>query len=186
MAARRTRRGRPRRRHGGHGHGAGGAHFLLKQGSVGADRIFGTPLHDKVCGGAGNDMISLSGGPDVGYGGAVRARRAPDRDEGRVVAHAARPAAPRRRPGRRAEVRPGVNDNDRLIGGKGDDALFGGAGNDRLVGGSGADYLSGGSGHDRLVGGPGRNRIEAAAEATRSTPRTACASWSTAASVATS
>ena len=59
---------RPRRRR---------AHFLLKQGGVGADRLFGTPLHDKFCGGGGNDMISLGGGPDVGYGGACGALEPP-------------------------------------------------------------------------------------------------------------
>jgi Tol biopolymer transport system component len=144
-----------------HGHGAGGAHFTLRLGGVGADRLFGTPLHDKLCGGGGNDVISLSGGPDVGYGGACGALEPPTvtksgwwRTVPGVWRHAGdKDAAPK--------TGPGVNDNDRLIGGKGDDALFGGPGSDRLVGGSGADYLSGGSGHDRLVGGPGRNRIEA-------------------------
>jgi RTX calcium-binding nonapeptide repeat (4 copies) len=143
-----------------HGHGAGGAHFLLKQGGVTADRLFGTPLHDKFCGGGGNDVISLSGGPDVGYGGACGPLEPPTvtksgwwRTQSALWRHAGDvDAAPK--------SGPGVNDNDRLTGGKGDDALFGGPGADRIVGGSGADYLSGGSGHDRLVGGPGRNRIE--------------------------
>jgi Tol biopolymer transport system component len=145
----------------GHGHGAGGAHFLLRVGGVAADRLFGTPLHDKFCGGGGNDIISLGGGPDVGYGGACGPVEPPTvtkagwwRTLPALWRHAGdQDAAPK--------TGPGVNDNDRLIGGKGDDALFGGPGADRLVGGSGADYLSGGSGHDRLVGGPGRNRIEA-------------------------
>jgi Tol biopolymer transport system component len=144
-----------------HGHGAGGAHFLLKQGGAAADRLFGTPLHDKFCGGGGNDVISLNGGPDVGYGGNCGPVEPPTVTKSgwwRTLPtrwrHAGDPdAAPK--------SGPGVNDNDRLTGGKGDDALFGGPGSDRLVGGSGADYLSGGSGHDRLVGGPGRNRIEA-------------------------
>jgi Ca2+-binding RTX toxin-like protein len=122
--------------------------------------MFGTPLHDKLCGGGGNDTISLSGGPDVGYGGACGAVEPPTvtksgwwRTLPALWRHAGdADAAPK--------AGPGVNDNDRLSGGKGDDALFGGPGADRVVGGSGADYLSGGSGHDRLVGGPGRNRIE--------------------------
>ena len=144
-----------------HGHGAGGAHFLLKQGGAAADRLFGTPLHDKFCGGGGNDVISLNGGPDVGYGGACGPVEPPTVTKSgwwRTLPAQWRHAgdtdsAPK--------SGPGVNDNDRLTGGKGDDVLFGGPGSDRLVGGSGADYLSGGSGHDRLVGGPGRNRIEA-------------------------
>lgn len=143
------------------GHGHGGAHFTLKQGGLAADRLFGTPLHDKLCGGGGNDVIVLSGGPDVGYGGACGSVEPPTvtksgwwRTLPALWRHAGAPdSAPK--------TGPGVNDNDRLVGGKGDDALFGGPGSDRLVGGSGADYLSGGSGHDRLVGGPGRNRIEA-------------------------
>jgi Tol biopolymer transport system component len=143
-----------------HGHAAGGAHFLLKLGGVTADRLFGTPLHDKLCGGGGNDVISLGGGPDVGYGGACGPVEPPTvtksgwwRTLPALWRHAGdADSAPK--------SGPGVNDNDRLTGGKGDDALFGGPGSDRLVGGSGADYLSGGSGHDRLVGGPGRNRIE--------------------------
>ena len=106
-------------------------------------------------------MISLSGGPDVGYGGDCGTLEPPTvtksgwwRTLPALWRHAGDvDAAPK--------SGPGVNDNDRLTGGKGDDALFGGPGADRLVGGSGADYLSGGSGHDRLVGGPGRNRIEA-------------------------
>ena len=106
-------------------------------------------------------MISLSGGPDVGYGGDCGTVEPPTvtksgwwRTLPALWRHAGdKDAAPK--------TGPGVNDNDRLTGGKGDDALFGGPGADRLVGGSGADYLSGGSGHDRLVGGPGRNRIEA-------------------------
>lgn len=138
----------------GHGaHGAGGAHFSLKLGGLMADRMFGTPLHDKLCGGAGDDMIVLSGGPDVGYGGACGALSPPvtdarswwrtSFDEG---------AAPR-----------GADGNDTLKGRGGDDALYGGAGRDRLVGGSGNDYLSGGSGNDSIAGGPGRNRYDAGA-----------------------
>jgi Tol biopolymer transport system component len=140
----------------GHGHAAGGAHFTLKVGGAAADRLFGTPLHDKLCGNAGDDTISLSGGPDVGYGGVC----------GPVEPPTATTASWWRRAGYRAAASPTtpaavvVSDgNDKLSGGKGDDALYGGSGNDRLVGGSGADYLAGGSGRDRLVGGPGRNRI---------------------------
>lgn len=136
----------------GHGaHGAGGAHFSLKIGGLAADRMFGTPLHDKLCGGAGDDMIVLSGGPDVGYGGACGALSPPETDarswwrtsfdEG---------AAPR-----------GADGNDTLKGRTGDDALYGGSGKDALVGGSGNDYLAAGGGNDRVVGGPGRNRIDA-------------------------
>jgi hypothetical protein len=136
-------------------------HYTLKQGGVAADRMLGTPLHDKLCGGGGNDVISLGGGPDVGYGGDCGPVEPPTVTKsgwwrtlpGLWRRAGSLDAAPK--------TGPGVNDNDRLTGGKGDDVLFGGAGADRIVGGSGADYLSGGSGRDRLVGGPGRNRIDA-------------------------
>jgi Tol biopolymer transport system component len=138
----------------GHGgHGAGGAHFSLKLGGPAGDRMFGTPLHDKLCGGAGDDMIVLSGGPDVGYGGACGALSPPETDS-RTWWRASfdEGAAPR-----------GADGNDTLKGRTGDDALYGGSGRDTLIGGSGNDYLSGGSGNDRLVGGPGRNRFDAGA-----------------------
>lgn len=147
--------------HGAAGHGAGGAHFLLRLGGVAADRMFGTPLHDKFCGGAGNDMISLGGGPDVGYGGACGPVDPPTVTKSawwRDVDARWRRAGDADAPGKKTPP-AGPTDNDRLSGGKGDDALYGGAGNDRLVGGTGRDFLSGGSGRDRLVGGPGRNRF---------------------------
>ena len=100
--------------------------------------MFGHALHDKLCGGGGNDVISLGGGPDVGYGGDCGAVEPPTvtksgwwRTLPVLWRHAGGlDAAPK--------TGPGVNDNDRLSGGKGDDVLFGGAGADRIVGGSGA------------------------------------------------
>ncbi|MGH2980038.1 MAG: hypothetical protein ACRDLQ_10455 [Solirubrobacterales bacterium] len=136
----------------GHGgHAGGGAHFTLRQGGVNADRMFGTQLHDKLCGGAGNDLIRLSGGPDVGYGGACGPLSPPVTDAASWWRSAFDEGAPPR----------GSDGNDKIVGGRGDDVLFGGARRDRVVGGSGSDFLSGGSGKDRLVGGPGRNRYEA-------------------------
>jgi Tol biopolymer transport system component len=140
----------------GHGgHAAGGAHFTLKLGGAAGDRLFGTPLHDKLCGNAGNDVISLSGGPDVGYGGVCGPVEPPTT----TTASWWKRVAFRTTTYRAATPTSG-DGNDSLSGGKGDDALYGGSGNDRLVGGSGSDFLSGGSGRDRLVGGPGRNRID--------------------------
>jgi Tol biopolymer transport system component len=141
----------------GHAHG-GLDHFRLVMGSLRSDKIAGTASHDKVCGGAGDDAISLGAGSDVGYGGACGTLSPPEKDAvswWRTVSPAGLrhagdpPAAP-----------TGVDGNDRIVGGKGEDALFGGAGNDNLVGGTGNDLLSGGSGGDVIVGGPGRNRYE--------------------------
>jgi hypothetical protein len=140
----------------GHGHGAN--HFRLVMGSLRPDRIFGTASHDKACGGAGNDNISLSGGSDVGYGGACGTLDPPSQD--RASWWRSAPVAALRHAGDPPALPSGGDGNDRVVGGKGEDALFGGAGNDNLVGGSGNDLLSGGSGGDVIVGGPGKNRYD--------------------------
>ena len=168
----------------GHGHGAGG-HFLLRLGGAVADRLFGTPLHDKFCGGGGNDVISLDGGPDVGYGGDCGPLEPPMvtksgwwRTLPALWRHAGDvDAAPK--------SGPGVNDNDRLTGGKGDDALFGGTGADRLVGGSGPTTCPAAAATTGWSAVRGGTASRQGAEATRSTLRTACGTSSTAASVTT-
>jgi Tol biopolymer transport system component len=131
------------------GHGAGGVHYTLKLGGLNADHLFGTKFHDKLCGGRGDDVINLTDGSDVGYGGDCGPLIPPLTDAPRWWRVSFDEGAPP----------PGADGNDLLRGGKGEDALFGGAGRDRLVGGSGSDFLSGGAGADRLVGGPGHNRF---------------------------
>ena len=128
-------------------------------------------------------MISLGAGSDVGYGGVCGALSPPEKDCGLLVAFT---AASLRHEGDPPATTSRPTATTASSGGKGEDALFGGAGNDNLVGGSGSDLLSGGPGGDVLVGGPGRNRYYGESATTRSTPRTACASWWTAASGATS
>ncbi len=51
----------------------------------------------------------------------------------------------------------GGRGNDTVVAGNGDDTLIGGPGNDLLVAGSGNDVLSGGWGRNRLVGGAGHD-----------------------------
>lgn len=51
------------------------------------------------------------------------------------------------------------SDNDRLIGGNGDDTLSGGDGNDQLLGGNGNDQLFGQAGNDVLSGGGGNDNL---------------------------
>ncbi len=53
----------------------------------------------------------------------------------------------------------GMEGNDKLIGGGGNDVLNGGAGNDVLLGGDGNDTMHGDSGNDRLEGAYGDNRM---------------------------
>ena len=136
---------------GGHGAGhSGDAHFTLRMGGLGADRLFGSPLHDKICGGPGNDTILLGAGPDVAYGGDCGALGPPETERASWWRWSFEEGAPPRT----------ADGNDEIRGRTGDDALYGGAGNDRLYGGRGRDFLSGGSGKDRLIGGPGRNRYQ--------------------------
>jgi len=53
----------------------------------------------------------------------------------------------------------GMEGNDKLIGGAGDDVLNGGTGNDLLLGGNGNDVMHGNAGNDRLEGGYGDNQM---------------------------
>jgi hypothetical protein len=55
--------------------------------------------------------------------------------------------------------------NDLLSGQVGADRVYGGSGADQLFGGSGNDALSGGTGADLLDGGPGRNTVTGGADA---------------------
>ncbi|MEM6744451.1 MAG: matrixin family metalloprotease [Pseudomonadota bacterium] len=63
-------------------------------------------------------------------------------------------------PGRQVLV--GLDDAERLAGGRGRDRLFGEGGDDRLAGGRGDDRLDGGRGADRLSGDRGDDRLEGA------------------------
>lgn len=96
-------------------------------GTLGNDRLVGTPFDDVINCGAGNDRVRGGGGNDV-----INCGSGKDRIDGG--------------PGK-----------DRILGGSGVDRLKGGAHHDRVVGGSGKDWLWGGSGNDRLLGGRGND-----------------------------
>ena len=53
----------------------------------------------------------------------------------------------------------GMDDDDLLVGGAGNDELIGGRGDDRLLGGGGADVLRGNDHDDLLIGGDGRDEL---------------------------
>ena len=53
----------------------------------------------------------------------------------------------------------GDSDNDRILGGGGDDIVFGGIGSDRLNGQEGDDLLESGPGHDTVNGGEGDHDV---------------------------
>lgn len=61
-------------------------------------------------------------------------------------------------------IRPGTG-NDSVYGGRGDDRVFGGAGDDLLAGEAGDDALRGGGGRDRLFGGAGNDRVTGGGDA---------------------
>lgn len=96
-------------------------------GTLGNDRLVGTPFDDVINCGSGNDRVLGGGGNDVISCGAGN-----DRIDG-------------------------GSGNDRILGGSGVDRLKGGGHHDRVVGGSGKDWLWGGSGNDRLLGGRGND-----------------------------
>ncbi|RLJ41690.1 Ca2+-binding RTX toxin-like protein [Litoreibacter meonggei] len=57
----------------------------------------------------------------------------------------------------------GVDGNDTLRGGDGDDVIYGEGGNDRLEGGDGDDTLEGGDGNDVILGGAGNDTADGGA-----------------------
>ena len=67
--------------------------------------------------------------------------------------------------GRGNDQTHGEGGSDLLYGQVGSDKLFGGAGADRLYGGGGNDVLNGGAGADLLDGGTGRNTLRGGADA---------------------
>ncbi|MEM6453707.1 MAG: M91 family zinc metallopeptidase [Acidobacteriota bacterium] len=53
----------------------------------------------------------------------------------------------------------GGNGNDTIDGGDGRDVLYGGRDNDTITGGAGSDYIDGSSGHDEIRGGEGNDTL---------------------------
>jgi Ca2+-binding RTX toxin-like protein len=102
-----------------------------KQGTAGADSLFGTDKGDALFGLEGDDSIT-----------ALQANDCVDAGAGNDTAS-------------------GDDGRDSLVGGAGNDRLGGGAGDDQLFGQGGNDRLKGGSGRDTLVGGAGRDRLKA-------------------------
>jgi Ca2+-binding RTX toxin-like protein len=143
-------------------------------GTVGPDRIVGTPARDVIyadagddivsgegtgdviCGGFGNDTIGGGGGNDRLFGEDDTDTLGGDRGNDRLFG--------------------GDGDGDRLRGGLGDDTEDGGAGNgDEVAGDLGIDTVNGGdgdgdlvrgdSGADTMIGGPGAGDIASFATA---------------------
>ena len=92
----------------------------------------------KVWGGAGNDMITLSGNGHEAFGEAGS-----DSIYGDVG----------------VDVFDGGDGNDTLFGYEGDDHLIGGAGDDYMIGGDDNDLLEGGDGEDEMHGHFGNDTI---------------------------
>ncbi|WP_299567070.1 TRAP transporter substrate-binding protein DctP [uncultured Sulfitobacter sp.] len=106
---------------------------------TGADNVLieGTPLADRLDGGAGDDTINGGDGSDTIVGGA-----GDDSLSGGT----------------------GVNDlRDNIFGGDGDDTLDGGYGNDSLRGDAGDDVIAGGFGADTVLGGDGDDTLTGSA-----------------------
>jgi len=110
--------------------------IVLRVGTSGADRLFGTSSTDYIYADAGNDFISS--GNDTDY-----LRGSLGNDE----IHA----------GNGADYVDGGENNDKVFGDAGNDILLGLSGNDSVNGGDGNDTISGGLGADVLSGGSGYN-----------------------------
>ena len=114
-------------------------------GTLGNDRLIGTPFDDVINCGAGNDNVRGGGGNDVINCGSGHDRVDGGAGKDRILG------------GSGIDVLKGGTHNDRVVAGSGNDRLWGGSGNDRLLGGRGNDVLRGNSGRDRLFGNSGRD-----------------------------
>ena len=114
-------------------------------GTMGDDRLVGTPFNDVINCGAGNDRVLGNGGDDVINCGSGHDRVDGGDGKDRILG------------GSGIDVLKGGRHNDRISAGSGNDRLWGGSGNDRLLGGRGNDALRGESGRDRLYGQSGRD-----------------------------
>ena len=114
-------------------------------GTMGNDRLVGTPFADVINCGAGNDRVAGGGGNDVINCGSGHDRVDGGSGKDRILG------------GSGNDQLFGGRHSDRIVAGSGNDRLSGGAGNDRLLGGRGNDILRGNSGRDRLYGNSGRD-----------------------------
>lgn len=147
------------------------------EGSRFADTITGNRANNAIFGGAGDDVMYLSGGADSFFGGsgdndslylgrsAAQVSLFTGEGSGGITLHGIEnlfgSARSDTMTGNLAankiaglsgdDILSGFGGNDFLIGGDGNDKLFGGRGDDRLVGGAGADKLSGGSGRNQFI-----------------------------------
>ncbi|MBM3603785.1 MAG: hypothetical protein FJX25_03280 [Alphaproteobacteria bacterium] len=127
-------------------------HDLILRGS-GNETVSGGAGSDWIAGGAGNDVLRSGTGNDILLGQAGNDRLYGDGGADRLWGGAGH------------DTLYGGMGNDILSGDLGRDRLFGGAGNDRLFGGPGDDLLNGGDGNDTLVGGSGNDTLTGGAGA---------------------
>lgn len=114
-------------------------------GTIGNDRLVGTPFDDVINCGAGNDRVLGGGGNDVINCGSGNDRVVGGDGNDTILG------------GSGTDRLKGGDHNDRIVAGSGRDRLWGGSGNDRLFGGLGNDVLRGDRGRDRLSGNSGRD-----------------------------
>ncbi len=98
---------------------------------AGDDRVVGSPFHDWIDTGDGDDGVTVGDGNDD-----VMSRAGDDTVVGGVG----------------LDRLDGGDGDDLMLGGLGDDTLLGGAGADVLVGGYGRDVIDGGAGNDLMIG----------------------------------
>ena len=101
-------------------------------GEAGNDTIL-TGCEYHCSGGAGNDVLTVTGEDDLGYTTLYG-------DDGDDIVR-------------------GSSGNDTLYGGRGNDTLYGLGGDDTIFGNTGDDVIHGGEGNDTLSGGAGNNEV---------------------------
>lgn len=126
--------------------------YGLTSGGDGNDQVWGSHLHDRLQGGAGDDQISGGGGAGVDtadYSDATSYVTIDLKISGYQDTH--------------GSGRDSLFSIANLIGSNHDDVLVGGFGNSQFDGGAGHDRLAGEDGDDRLLGGVGNDRLEGGA-----------------------
>ncbi len=135
------------------------------RGTSGDDRLTDGPGDDTIFGFAGDDVIELSRGNNLVWGGDGddTLRGGPGDDsmrggQGDDLLYASE-GNNDLRGGPGLDALHGGPGDDRLSGGPRADILYGNAGNNVLMGDAGADIIYGGSGNDTIMPGPGFDRL---------------------------
>ena len=126
----------------------GNKSFIMSEGSIGDDRIIGTPGTDVIIGLPGTDNIRGGNGTDV-----IQGNEDADRlygENGNDIIQGGL-GSDQIYGGDGDDILTGGIDDDLVIGENGNDKMYGDVGDDVLIGGSGADFFNCGDGIDVII-----------------------------------